>query len=216
MNLATTIGIYAAITKELGRDLAFPGSERFYMGFDCFTDAKLHAEFCMWAVGEEKTKNQAFNVVNGDVESWQSLWPRVARRFGMKVKEDQFEGTTGYEGRTELEEPVPVRTVEGEMGVKGRVGGSVLEQRVNLEGWSQSEEVKKAWGRLVEREGLERDGLEKATWAFANFVLGRNYDVVISMGKAREAGWNGYRDTWKAFSDVFGELEAANVLPKVH
>jgi hypothetical protein len=25
-----------------------------------------------------------------------------------------------------------------------------------------------------------------------------------------------YQDTWKALSDVFGELEAADVLPKIH
>lgn len=75
MNLATAVGIYAATSKELGQDLIFPGSERFYTGFDCFTSADLHAKFCEWAVLESLAANEAFNVVNGDVESWQNLWP---------------------------------------------------------------------------------------------------------------------------------------------
>ncbi|KAK4234203.1 hypothetical protein C8A03DRAFT_18850 [Achaetomium macrosporum] len=217
MNLASGLGLYAAVCKELGQqDLAFPGSEVFYTKFDSFTSSKLHAQFCEWAVTEPKAANQAFNVVNGDVQSWQDMWPRLARRFGMRVKKDQFEGQTGLENRAELGETPPLSVLADEAGLKGRIWGSVLEQRVSLVKWSQQEQVKKAWERLAERENLQKDAFEKATWAFVDFVLGRNFDLVVSMSKAREAGWTGYQDTWKSLSDVFGELEAANVLPKVH
>jgi hypothetical protein len=67
----------------------------------------------------------------------------------------------------------------------------VSEQRVSLAKWSQKREVKEAWERLAEREGLQRDAFEKATWAFVDFVLGRDYDIVQSMSKARAAGWTG-------------------------
>jgi hypothetical protein len=67
----------------------------------------------------------------------------------------------------------------------------VLEQRVSLVKWSQRGEVKEAWERLAEREGLRKEAFEKATWGFVDFVLGRSYDIVVSMSKAREAGWTG-------------------------
>ncbi|KAL0935446.1 nad dependent epimerase dehydratase family protein [Colletotrichum truncatum] len=216
MNLATSVGIYAAIAKELGQDLEFPGSEAFYTKFDSFTSAKLHAEFCEWAVKEPKAANQAFNVVNGDVESWQNLWPKLARRFGLKVKADQFTSKSQLASETELFEKPPLSLVEERSGLKGKISPSKVEQRIDLTKWSQQEEVKNAWNRLAEREGLESDAFDKATWAFLGFVLGRSYDLVISMSKAREMGWTGYTDTWLSLSDVFRELESQKILPRTH
>ncbi|KAK3330707.1 hypothetical protein B0H66DRAFT_72768 [Apodospora peruviana] len=219
MNMASGLGIYAAVTKEMGQALVFPGSQTFYTKFDCFTYSKLHAQFCEWAALEPKAANQAFNVVNGDVQSWQDLWPRLARRFGIKVKSDQFAtGSSSLAGKMELGTAPPISLVASEIGLagKGEVQPSVMEQTINLVKWSQQDEVRQAWARLAEREGLQKDAFEKATWAFLDFILGRNFDLVISMSKARELGWTGYIDSWKALSEVFRELEAANVLPKIH
>ncbi|TDZ16204.1 Uncharacterized protein Cob_v010810 [Colletotrichum orbiculare MAFF 240422] len=216
MNLATSVGIYAAVSKELGRDLEFPGSETFYTRFDSFTSARLHAEFCEWAVKEPKAADQAFNVVNGDVESWQNLWPKVARRFGMRVKQDQFASQSELASVVDLCEKPPLSLVAEQTGLKSKIEPSKLEQRIDLTKWSQQEEVKQAWDRLADREGLEKDAFEKATWAFLGFVLGRNFDLVISMSKAREMGWTGYTDTWLSLSDVFKDLEAEKVLPRTH
>ncbi|KAJ4288353.1 hypothetical protein N0V88_007391 [Collariella sp. IMI 366227] len=219
MNLASCLGLYAVVARELGaakEGLQFPGSETYYFKMETFTSSRVHARFCEWVVTEPKAANQAFNVIDGDAQSFQDMWPRLARRFGMRVKKGQFEGSTGLEKRTEMEGNPPITMQLEEAGLQGRVEKSVLEQRVNLVEWSGKEEVKKAWARLAEREGLQKEAFEKATWWFADWVLGRNYDVVASMSKAREAGWTGYHDTWKSFSDVFGEMEALNVLPKVH
>ncbi|KAK4199858.1 hypothetical protein QBC40DRAFT_281263 [Triangularia verruculosa] len=217
MNLASGLGIYAAVTKELAKKLAFPGLERFYSGFDCYTSSKLHAEFCEWVVLEEKAKNQAFNVINGDVQTWEDMWPRLARRFGMEIDPAQFTTDEGeLADKVEMNEVPPIKAREKELGLEGRVKKNVLSQRVSLVKWAKQDEVKKAWERLAEREGLQKDALEKGTWAFVDFELGRDFDLVISMSKAREFGWTGYHDTWKAFSDVFGQLEAAKVLPKTH
>ncbi|AEO54541.1 NAD(P)-binding domain protein [Thermothelomyces thermophilus ATCC 42464] len=225
MNLATGIGLYAAVSRELAPDegLTFPGSPTFYTRFDTFTSSRLHARFCEWAALEPRAADQAFNVVNGDAQSWQDLWPRLARRFGTRVREDQFSrppaagaATSGCESRTELGDTPPISVAAKEAGLVGRVRGSALEQTVSLAKWSRREDVREAWDRLAEREGLQKDAFDNATWAFVDFELGRDYDIVLSMSKAREAGWTGYQDTWKAFSDVFGELEAARVLPKTH
>jgi len=52
--------------------------------------------------------------------------------------------------------------------------------------------VRKAWEKAAEREGLSKDALEKVVWGFFRFVLGRNYDLVIDMSKARKLGWTGW------------------------
>jgi nucleoside-diphosphate-sugar epimerase len=91
MNLASSVAIYAAVNKELTGELEFPGPEKFYNMFDCFTDSKIHAEFNKWAALEPKCGNQFFNIHNGDQESWSELWPKVAKKYGCRVPPIQFE-----------------------------------------------------------------------------------------------------------------------------
>lgn len=52
--------------------------------------------------------------------------------------------------------------------------------------------MKKAWDKLASSHGLGKDAFEKATWGFLGFMLGRDYNLVISMSKARKLGWTGY------------------------
>ncbi|TKA79315.1 hypothetical protein B0A49_03555 [Cryomyces minteri] len=200
MNLATSIGLYCAVSKELGNgDLVFSGSETFYTKSDCFTYSRLHASFNTWAALGPKASNQAFNVVNGDVESWQNLFPKLARKFG-----------------TTMAERPPLADFAGERGLQDNkvLKQSAVEQRIDLMKWGQRDDVKAAWKKLAEREGLEHDAFEKATWGFLGFVLGRNFDLVISMSKARKAGWTGYVDSWDALSECSDELANEKVLPK--
>jgi hypothetical protein len=208
----------------------FPGSPDFYTNFDSFTTAKLHAEFCAWAALEPRAANQAFNVVNGDVESWQNLWPRVAEYFGTKVKSDQFKSAYGggmasslskYLGgdassTMDMAPQPPISVSAAELGLEGTpvLQPNKVEQHIDLVKWSQRSDVKQAWEKIAEREGLDKESFDKATWAFLGFVLGRKFDLVISMSKAREAGWTGYRDTWHSLEGVFDEMRKAGVLPK--
>ncbi|KAF4452057.1 hypothetical protein F53441_4988 [Fusarium austroafricanum] len=214
MNLATAVGIYAAVNKELGNELVFPGSKRFYTGFDSFTDAELHARFCEWVVLEPKTANEAFNVVNGDVESWQNLWPKLAQRFNTKVNPSQFQQSHPLSSSSDLNPVTPASLFEDQAGLKGAVNLGKVEQTVDLVKWSQQSEVKEAWAKLAKRENLDENALSQATWAFLGFVLGRSYDLVISMSKARKFGWTGYLDSWESLAKVFDKLQDAEVLPR--
>lgn len=191
MNLATSLGIYATITKELGQDLVWPGSETFYTKFDCLTDSTLHAEFSLWAAEAKAAENEAFNVVNGDVESYQNIFPKVAEHFGLRVKSDQFQHPPPDENNLDMAPEPPLSSFASELGLEGAYKANKVEQRIDLVKWAKRDDVKKAWDTIVERDGVEKDGLEKATWTFLGFVLGRNFDLVISMSKARKAGWNG-------------------------
>ena len=192
MNLATSVGAYVAICKELGEELVFPGSEVLYTGFDTFTDSRLHAEFCDWAATEPRAANENFNIINGDVQSWQTLWPLLAKKFGVKLKTDQFSGEHRMKSEAWMNETPPISLYEEQQGLKGKTGPGKIQQTVDLVQWSKHDKVKKAWAKLAEREGLDKDVLDKATWGFLSMVLGRNYDIILSMSKARSMGWTSY------------------------
>ena len=214
MNLSTSIGLYAVITKELKQPLIFPGSLRCYTGFDCFSGSKLHAEFNLWAALEPKCSNQAFNIFNGDVQSWQNLWPKLARKFGLDIPEDQF--TSKRDDKiVDLAELPPLADHAKAMGIQQHVSRGKLISHIDLVAWSQRAEVKDAWQRLADRHGLQKDALGQATWEFVNFILGRNYDVVIDMTKARRFGWNGWADTWEVLEESLDGLAKDKVLPKM-
>jgi nucleoside-diphosphate-sugar epimerase len=85
MNLTMVIAIYAAISKELGLPLRFPGTEAAYRALYQVTSADILAEATIWAGETEAARDEIFNITNGDYFRWQHLWPRIARAFRMEV-----------------------------------------------------------------------------------------------------------------------------------
>ena len=82
-NLVSSLGAYAAICRELGCALDFPGPEGAYRSLTQVTSIELLARAAVWMATEPACANQAFNVTNGDVFRWCRLWPRIARAFDM-------------------------------------------------------------------------------------------------------------------------------------
>jgi nucleoside-diphosphate-sugar epimerase len=85
MNLSMVIAVYAAITKELGLPLRFPGKPGAYDKLLEMTDAGLLAQATVWAATDERCANQAFNINNGDLFRWSEMWPKIARFFDLEV-----------------------------------------------------------------------------------------------------------------------------------
>jgi nucleoside-diphosphate-sugar epimerase len=85
MNLAVAIAVYAAMSKELGLPLRFPGKPGAYDKLLEMTDASLLARATVWAATDPRCANQAFNINNGDLFRWSELWPRLARFFELDV-----------------------------------------------------------------------------------------------------------------------------------
>lgn len=83
MNLGTTLAVYATICKATGRPFRWPGSGAQWNGLSDVTDARLLAKHLIWAATTEAARNQAYNVVNGDLFRWKWLWPRLADWFGV-------------------------------------------------------------------------------------------------------------------------------------
>jgi nucleoside-diphosphate-sugar epimerase len=85
MNMAATLGVYAAICKETGRPFVFPGSPEQYQAVTDVTDARLLARHLTWASTAPQAADHAFNVVNGEVFRWKWLWTRIAAYFGLEA-----------------------------------------------------------------------------------------------------------------------------------
>ena len=85
MNLTMVIAVYAAISKELGLPLRFPGRPGAYDSLLEMTDAGLLARATVWAATDERCANQAFNINNGDLFRWSEMWPKIAASFGLEV-----------------------------------------------------------------------------------------------------------------------------------
>lgn len=85
MNLATVIAVYAAMSKELDIPLRFPGKAGAYGSLLEMTDAGLLAEATVWAATTPECANQAFNINNGDLFRWETMWPRIAEFFEIEV-----------------------------------------------------------------------------------------------------------------------------------
>jgi nucleoside-diphosphate-sugar epimerase len=85
MNLTMVIAIYAAISKELGLPLRFPGTMQAYRALYQVTSADILATASDWAGSEPRAANEIFNITNGDYFRWEHMWPRIARMFDMDV-----------------------------------------------------------------------------------------------------------------------------------
>jgi len=82
-SLPLLIAVYAAISKELGLPLRFPGTQSAYNALCQVTDAGLLAESMVWASTADESANEAFNLTNGDAFRWSTLWPKFAEFFEM-------------------------------------------------------------------------------------------------------------------------------------
>jgi nucleoside-diphosphate-sugar epimerase len=77
------IAAFAAVQRELGLPLDFPGTAAAFRARTQFTDLALLARAAEWMATEARCANQAFNVVNGDQPRWSGLWPHFASWFDL-------------------------------------------------------------------------------------------------------------------------------------
>nr|ALB78113.1 putative progesterone 5-beta-reductase [Allium ursinum] len=90
MNIVQGVCVYAAICKNGGKALRWPGSRVTWEGFSDASDADLVAEHQIWAAVDPYAKDEAFNCSNGDVFTWKQLWKALAEQFELEW--------VGYEG----------------------------------------------------------------------------------------------------------------------
>lgn len=83
MNMGVTLATYASLCRATGSDFVFPGHPVSHSGVTDVADARLLARHLVWAATCDAARNEAFNVVNGDVFRWSRMWRVIADYFGL-------------------------------------------------------------------------------------------------------------------------------------
>jgi nucleoside-diphosphate-sugar epimerase len=81
MDLIPPLGVYAAMLREQGKALDYPGGAA---RVSQAVDVDLLARAIGWAGEADAARNEAFNVTNGDVFTWENVWPAIAEALDMK------------------------------------------------------------------------------------------------------------------------------------
>ena len=81
MNPIPALGAYAAVLKAEGQPLLYPGGDSTVAQA---TDTELLAHAIAWAGESPEARDQIFNMTNGDVFIWESVWPALAEALGME------------------------------------------------------------------------------------------------------------------------------------
>ncbi|MEL6964796.1 MAG: SDR family oxidoreductase [Pseudomonadota bacterium] len=89
MNLVMVLAVYATISKALGLPLRHPGSRDNAKALFQVTDTAHLAKAVLWMSTSDQAANQPFNITNGDIFRWESMWPTFADYFGMDLGEPQ-------------------------------------------------------------------------------------------------------------------------------
>jgi nucleoside-diphosphate-sugar epimerase len=83
-NIPAIIGAWAAMCREMGMRLDFPGKPQNYTALFEATDATQLARGVKWMAESEAGRNEAFNLTDGTTFRWERLWPRIARFYGLE------------------------------------------------------------------------------------------------------------------------------------
>jgi nucleoside-diphosphate-sugar epimerase len=87
MNLVTGLATYAAMCRELGIPLRFPGTQAGWNALQETTDAELFGQATLWALKDDNARNEIFNISNGDVYRWRQMWGVLAEFYDIPVAE---------------------------------------------------------------------------------------------------------------------------------
>jgi nucleoside-diphosphate-sugar epimerase len=81
MNLIPAIGVYAALLRDAGHPLWYPGGAA---SVSEAVDADLLARALSWAATSPVAGTETFNITNGDTFSWPDVWHAIAGALGME------------------------------------------------------------------------------------------------------------------------------------
>ncbi len=86
MNLPPIIGAFAAICTSRAARSASPGGASWV--WEC-VDTRLVADALAWSATSPNAVGETFNLTNGEVFEWRTLWPSFAETFGLEAGPDE-------------------------------------------------------------------------------------------------------------------------------
>ncbi len=107
--------------------------------------------------------------------TWQRLFEDLAAFFDVDIENDQFRKAP----------PRPLHVPVPDVTTNGHAARSNMVLRNSLVQWSKESQTINAWKTLSEREGLDHEVFEVASWAFADGVISLQYNVALDMNKVR-------------------------------
>ena len=81
MNPLPALAVYAALQRAAGEPLHFPGTEAPRTVREA-VDVELVARALVWAATSPAAAGGTFNLTNGDVFTWDTVWPAIAAATG--------------------------------------------------------------------------------------------------------------------------------------
>src|SRR5260370_313977 len=81
LNVIPAMGVSAAIRREAGLPLSFPGGPQLIFEM---ADADLLARSMEWAAATPACRNETFNITHGDVFVLEGVWPTILEALGMQ------------------------------------------------------------------------------------------------------------------------------------
>ena len=84
-NIVSTLGCYAAICRELGIPMDFPGPPGAFSSLTQVTTLRVLARAMEAIATSPDCSGMAFNVTNTDLFRWSSVWAELASRFGVEA-----------------------------------------------------------------------------------------------------------------------------------
>src|SRR5260221_1918650 len=88
MSAIHALAVYGAILREQGEALHYPGNPDYRVVREAL-DSELLGEACAWAATSPLSRNQIYNVSNGDQFCWQDSWDAIAQALGMEAGESR-------------------------------------------------------------------------------------------------------------------------------
>ncbi|KIW77863.1 hypothetical protein Z517_07696 [Fonsecaea pedrosoi CBS 271.37] len=208
MNGLYAFAVFAAVVAQRGTALAFPGTWELWQQYCAHHGSALLTGYLSeWAILEDKCRNEAFNSQDTSPISWDRIFHELVRWFGIKKGvQPPGEDDSGWQefkvggGKDTPMGYGPPQTT--------KIAFSILE-------WAKDPENHKAWKEIMQRENLKFDPFLDVE---ANFLIADVMFVVfgpLSMNKARRLGWTGFVDTMESTFEMYQEMNALGMLPKM-
>ncbi|TVY16630.1 Short chain dehydrogenase gsfE [Lachnellula arida] len=208
MNITHALAIYASVQKELGAALEFPADIAAWDANKDLSVVKLIAYHAEWAVLTEGAANQALNIVDDSRFSWGAFWGVLASWYGIP------------RGVPVLDEGRYARVPMPDDAPRGFGGPGVVSVVWSFEGWAGKKEVRDAWERVQEREGLDAglspwrsERVVRECFATLDAEILGGWGRVASMDKSRRLGWSGWVDTKEGIRDAIEQLAELKMVP---
>jgi nucleoside-diphosphate-sugar epimerase len=210
INISYALALYAAIQRELGGKLEFPSDLSAWDVNKDVTYAGIIGYFSEWAVLTDGTEGQAFNIVDDSPFSYGKFWPELARWFGIPY------------GTPEVDESkFNVITMPRDPAPRGFGPAGKVYMTWSFGEWAKREDVKEAWEKVQEREGLRKDLDPWRSWQKIQEVwdtldaeiLG-GWGRTQTMDKAKKLGWLGHVQTDEGIKDTVEKMVEMKMVPK--